>query len=204
MEDQSASYRPIQNQGPKLWKGGPERAVPLWLRKEIQTMLRPQLTGEFSLDATSSPRKVLHCLDSEIRIDADPSRILFRIRISTAGPRISCPPFGAQSHRWQRSWYYTNGNAGGPSLKPFSATRGMTPTASSTALKCAPSKPQHATERPRATFPGGLHLVCATRLAQMTRGPRIANLTKGSGGVWCVQMNFDAPAALCPTERPLK
>src|SRR6478672_255761 len=43
----------------------------------------------------------------------------------------------------------------------ITTVRGMIPTASSTALKCAPSKPQHATKRPRATFPGGLHLVCA-------------------------------------------
>src|SRR5258705_11520203 len=91
MEDQSASCRPIQNRGTKLRKGGPQRAVPLWLRKEIQAMLRPQLTGEFSLDATSSPRKVLHCLDSEIRIDADPSRILFSIRINTAGHGSHAP-----------------------------------------------------------------------------------------------------------------
>src|SRR5258705_11943519 len=91
MEDQSASCRPIQNRGTKLRKGGPQRAMPLRLGKEIQAMLRPQFTGEFSLDATSSPRKVLHCLDSEIRIDADPSRILFSIRISTAGPGTPAP-----------------------------------------------------------------------------------------------------------------
>jgi hypothetical protein len=54
-------------------------------------MLRPQLTGEFSLDAASSPRKVLHCLNSEIRIDADPSRILFSVRISTQGHGSPAP-----------------------------------------------------------------------------------------------------------------
>ena len=75
----------------------------LWLRKEIQAMLRPQLTGEFKLDATSSQRKVLHCLDSEIRIDADPSRILFSIRISTAGhgshaPHLALSLTGGNAH----------------------------------------------------------------------------------------------------------
>src|SRR5258708_772225 len=77
--------RPTQNRSTTLRKGGPQRAMPLRLRKEIQAMLRPQLTREFSLHATSSPRKALHCLvDSEIRIDADPSRIRFSMRISTA------------------------------------------------------------------------------------------------------------------------
>src|SRR6478672_1715034 len=109
MEDQPTCCRSTQNQSSKLRKGGPERAVPLWLRKEIQAMLRPQLTGEFKLDATSSQRKVLHCLDSEIRIDADPSRILFSIRISTAGPRISCPPIWRSISPVATSWYHTSG-----------------------------------------------------------------------------------------------
>jgi len=51
--------------GQPLRKGGPQRAMPLRLRKEIQAMLRTKLTGEFSLDATSPPRKVLHCLGNQ-------------------------------------------------------------------------------------------------------------------------------------------
>src|SRR5665811_455415 len=98
MEDQPACCRPTQNQSTKLRKGGPQRAMPLRLGKEIQAMLWPQLTGEFSLDATSPPRKVLHCLvDSEIRIDAELSRIRLSIRIkklrggsSLRSPGLDC------------------------------------------------------------------------------------------------------------------
>ena len=160
MEDQPACCWPTQNQSTKLRKGGPRRAMPLRLGKEIQAMLWPQLTGEFSLDATSPPRKVLHCLvDSEIRIDADPSRIRFSIRISTAGHRSHAPHWRSVSpvatlmisHKRKR-WR--------PQPEALLGDKGYD-TDSFIALKCAPSKPQHATERPRATFPGGLHLVCA-------------------------------------------
>src|SRR5258706_10733043 len=44
MEDQPTCCRPTQNQSTKLRKGGPKRAMPLRLGKEIQAMLRPQLT----------------------------------------------------------------------------------------------------------------------------------------------------------------
>ena len=71
MEDQPACCRPTQNQSTKLRKGGPRRAMPLRLGKEIQAMLWPQLTGEFSLDATSPPRKVLHCLSQQNHCAAD-------------------------------------------------------------------------------------------------------------------------------------
>src|SRR5258707_5731458 len=157
MENESASCRPIQNRGTKLRKGGPQRAMPLRLRKEIQAMLRTKLTGEFSLDATSPPRKVLHCLvDSEIRIDADPSRIRFSIRISTAGHRSHAPHWRSVSpvatlmisHKRKR-WR--------PQPEALLGDKGDD-TDSFIALKCAPSKPQYATERPRAELPCRAHL----------------------------------------------
>jgi hypothetical protein len=122
----------------------------------------------------------------ENQIDADPSRILFSIRISTAGTDLM-PPFGAQS-TGGNARYHTSGNAGG--LEALLGDKGMIPTASTRYEKTA------------RNFPWRDASGLRTRLAQMTRGPRIANPSKGSGGSG-VQMNFDAPAALCPTERSL-
>ena len=158
--------------------------MPLRLRKEIQAMLRPQLTGEFSLDATSSPRKVLHCLDSEIRIDADPSRILFSIRISTAGHGSHAPHWRSVSpvatlmisHKRKR-WR--------PQPEALLGDKGYDTDSFINSLEVRAIKAATHYEKTARNFPWRTASGLRTRLAQMTRGPRIANPSKGSGGIWC-------------------
>src|SRR5258708_19218105 len=68
MEDQPACCRPTQNRSTTLRKGGPQRAMPLRLGKEIQAMLRPQLTTPQSI----AEKGALHLQGSISKIVADP------------------------------------------------------------------------------------------------------------------------------------
>jgi hypothetical protein len=95
------------------------------------------------------------------------------------------PPIGAQSHRVATLMISHKRKRWRPQPEALLGDKGYDTDSFINSLEVRAIKAATRYEKTARNFPWRAASGLRTRLAQMTRGPRIANPSKGSGGNWC-------------------